>query len=165
MFWGDVTSFSITFYEEKVLNDKLQFWVTKRDQKFVWEIFLNSRSKNKGGIILQFCLKYQSHLSIRCNSFDAVFKWNRLVRWWYFDEIILSKSQYLRQCKIDYLITESIICHIIPNRFQNWTSDCEAQKAIEEEEEGCEEEIRRLKTRKEVRRMYYESILVGCHFR
>ena len=83
IFWGDVTSvtsFSSTFCEEKVLNDKLQFWVTKRDQKFVWEIFLNSRSKNKGGIILQFCLKYQSHLSIRCNSFDAVFKWNRLVR-------------------------------------------------------------------------------------
>ena len=79
-FFGDVTSFSLTLNEEKVLNEKLQFWVTKKDQKFVWAIFLNSRSKNKGGLILQFCLKYQSHLSIRCNSFDAVFKWNRLVR-------------------------------------------------------------------------------------
>ena len=79
-FFGDVTSFCLTLYEEKVINEKLQFWVTKRDQTFVWAIFLNSRSKNKGGLILQFCLKYQSHLSIRCNNFDAVFKRKRLVR-------------------------------------------------------------------------------------
>ena len=41
---------------------------------------MNSPSKFKGGLILQFWLQYQSHLSIRCNSFDAVFKRKRLVR-------------------------------------------------------------------------------------
>ena len=34
-FFGDVTSFSLALNEEKVLNEKLQFWVTKKDQKFV----------------------------------------------------------------------------------------------------------------------------------
>ena len=46
----------------------------------MWATSLNSQSKIKGSFILQFRLKYQSHVSIRCKSFDAVFKWIRLVR-------------------------------------------------------------------------------------
>ena len=42
-------------------------------------------------------------------------------------------------------------------------ADCEAQEAIEEE--GCEKKVSRLKTRKEVRMLYSESILVGCDVR
>ena len=78
-FWGCNVFFFNTVWGKGV---KWEITVLgyKRDKKFAWAIFLNSRSKNKGGVILQFCLKYQSHLSIRCNSFDAVFKWNRLVR-------------------------------------------------------------------------------------
>ena len=51
----------------------------KKRSKCVWETFLNSRSKVNGDLILHFCFKYQSHLSIGCNSFDAVFKRKRLV--------------------------------------------------------------------------------------
>ena len=41
-------------------------------------------------------------------------------------------------------------------------ADCEAEEDIEE---GCEKKVSRLKTRKEVRLMYSESILVGCDVR
>ena len=34
-FFGDVTSFSLVLNEKNVLNEKLQFWVTKKDKKFV----------------------------------------------------------------------------------------------------------------------------------
>ena len=37
---------------------------------------------------------------------------------------------------------------------------CEAQESIEEK--GCEKKVSRLKTRKEVRMLYSESILVRC---
>ena len=101
----------------------------------------------------------------------------------------------MRRCKIDFLITESIICHIYQTAFRKEEekeaeskseteeesqceaeeAGCEAQEAIEEEagceaqeaieEEGCEKKVSRLKTRKEVRMLYSESILVGCDVR
>ena len=90
--------------------------------------------------------------------------------WSYFNEIILPKSRYLRRCKIDFLITERIICHIYQiyetedeSQCEAEEAGCEAQEAIEEE--GCEKKVSRLKTRKEVRMMYSESILVGCNVR
>ena len=42
-------------------------------------------------------------------------------------------------------------------------AQCEAQKAIKEEDHA--EEVSKLKTRKEVTRMYFESTLVGCDVR
>ena len=86
----------------------------------------------------------------------------------------------MRRCKIDFLITESIICHIYQTAFRKEEekeaeskseteeesqceaeeAGCETQEAIEEE--GCEKKVSRLKTRKEVRMLYSESILVGC---
>ena len=90
--------------------------------------------------------------------------------WSYFSEIILPKSRYLRGCKIDFLITESIICHIIyqteeESQCETEETGCEVQEAIEEagceaqeaiEEEGCE---------KKVSRLYSESILDWCDVR
>ena len=98
--------------------------------------------------------------------------------WSYFSEIILPKSRYLRECKIDFLITESIICHIYQteeeSQCETEETGCEVQEAIEEagcdaqeviEEEGCEKKVSKLKTRKEVRMLYSELILVGCDVR
>ena len=89
----------------------------------------------------------------------------------------------MRRCKIDFLITESTICHIYQTAFRKEEekeaeskseteeecqceaeeAGCEAQEAIEEK--GCEKKVSRLKTRKEVRLLYSESILVGCDVR
>ena len=69
---------------------------------------------------------------------------------------MLPKSRYLRRCKIDFLITESIICHIYQTAFRKEEekeaeskseteeesqceaeeADCEAQEAIEEEKKA-----------------------------
>ena len=42
-------------------------------------------------------------------------------------------------------------------------AQCEAQEAIKEEDH--KEEVNKLKTRNEVKRMFFESILVGCDVR
>ena len=58
-----------------------------------------------------------------------------------FSEIILPKSRYLSQCEAE-------------------ETECKAEATIKEE--GYEEEIHAFKAWKEVRRMYSESISVGC---
>ena len=81
--------------------------------------------------------------------------------WSNLSEILLPKSRYLRGCKIDFLTAEEESqCVAEEESGETEETECTAEAFIKEE--GYEEEIHTFKAWKEVRRMYSESISVGC---
>ena len=60
-------------------------------------------------------------------------------------------------------VKEASQCEIKEAQCEVKEAQCEAQEAIKEEDH--EEEVNKLITRKEVKRMFFELILVGCDVR
>ena len=82
-FWRiswNVKSCSSTCNTQKLSKPKITVFGNKKGSKIGLSNFSERRMKSQWHFDLQFYLKDQSHVSIRCKSFDAVFKWNRLVR-------------------------------------------------------------------------------------